>query len=129
MPDLARRGALGQKPPKKPKGRRKPIPKQSAKRKAYLASQARVDGLAHMARVAQEGCIVCGAHPVEVHHEGKPRSDMNVLPLCPPHHRREYGPGAYHYSPKAFYTEHGSSEELLRRVDRVLGISPARVDE
>jgi len=114
------KGALGQKAPKKPKGPRKPIPKQSRKRKAYMASEARVEGLAHMERVAQEGCIVCGARPVEVHHEGKPRSDMNVLPICPPHHRREFGPGSYHYSPRAFYAKHGSSEELLNRVKRML---------
>lgn len=100
--------------------RSKPIPKQSAKRKAYMASDARKQGLEHMARVAMERCLVCGAWPVEVHHEGKPRSDMRVLPLCPRHHRREFGPGAYHYSPKAFYALHGSSEELLQRVDAML---------
>jgi hypothetical protein len=121
MGDLAGRGPIGLKTGKAPKKPRKPIPKRSRKREAYMRSAARVEGLAHMERVAQEGCIVCGARPVEVHHEGKPRSDMNVLPLCPPHHRREFGPGAYHYSPKAFYALHGSSEELLARVDRLLG--------
>ena len=120
MTDLAGRGPLGQKPPKTPRKARKPIPKISAKRKAYMASQARVDGLAHMARVAQMPCLVCGAWPVEVHHEGKPRSDMNVLPLCPAHHRREFGPGAYHYSPKAFYAAYGSSSDLLARVAKML---------
>lgn len=123
MPDLSGRGPLGQKAPKKTKGPRKPTPKQSAKRKAYLASQDRADGLAHMLRVKQHGCMICGA-PAEFHHEGKPRSDMRGLPLCPPHHRREFGPGAYHYSPKAFYALHGSSEELLRRVDRMLADQP-----
>ncbi len=54
---------------------------------------------------------------------------MRVLALCPRHHRREFGPGSFHYSPKAFYALHGSSEELLRMVDRMLGVSPARVDE
>jgi hypothetical protein len=118
--DLAGRPPLGPKPPKKPKGPRKPIPRQSAKRKAYLASDARVEGLAHMERVAALPCLVCGAWPVEVHHEDTPRSDFNVLPLCPPHHRREFGPGAYHYSPKAFYALHGTSEGLLGKVSRIL---------
>lgn len=65
-------------------------------------------------------CLVCGVHGVEVHHEGKPRSDMRVLPLCPGHHRREYGPGAYHYSPRAFYEEHGDSKFLLAKVADML---------
>jgi hypothetical protein len=120
MPDLAGRGALGQKAEKQPAKARSPIPKQSAKRKAYMRSDARKQGLEHMARVAQERCLICGALGVEVHHEGFPRSDMNVLPLCARHHRREYGPGAYHYSPKAFYALHGSSDDLLARVAAML---------
>jgi len=115
-------GNFGQKPPlglkadKPAKGPRKPIPKQSAKRKAYMASQDRVDGLAHMQKVAALPCIVCGARPVEVHHATRPRDDMKVWPLCPQHHRREFGPGAYHYSPKAFCAAHGSVDELLAKV-------------
>ncbi len=70
----------------------------------------------HMAAVAAMPCLVCGCWPVEVHHEGTPRSNMRVLPLCPKHHRREFGPTAYHYSPRAFYAAHGTSEQLLARV-------------
>ena len=99
---------------------RKPVRKVSAKRAEYLASPERQAGLAHMARVALLPCLVCGAHGVEVHHEGKPRNDLNVLPLCPRHHRREFGAGAFHYSPKAFYALHGSSAELLARVAAML---------
>jgi hypothetical protein len=120
MVSLTGQPPLGPKPPKTAKKPRKPIPKISAKRKAYMASQARQDGLAHMGRVAEMGCFVCGSRQVEVHHEGKPRSDFNVIPLCPPHHRREYGVGAYHYSPKAFYAEHGTSEELLAKISAML---------
>jgi hypothetical protein len=94
--------------------------KRSPKREAYLASPERDAGKAHMAQVATLHCLVCGAWPVEVHHEAKPRSDMRCLPLCPPHHRREYGPQAYHYSPKAFYALHGTSEQLLERVQILL---------
>jgi hypothetical protein len=45
---------------------------------------------------------------------------MNVLALCPRHHRRDFGPGAYHYSPIAFYAMHGSSAVLLARVAAML---------
>jgi hypothetical protein len=69
-----------------------------------------------MARVAELPCLVCGAWIVEVHHLPYPRSDMRVIPLCPQHHRREYGAGAYHYSRRAFNALHGSDAELLARV-------------
>ncbi len=120
MAHLGGKGPLGLKADKPAKWPRKAIPKQSAKRKAYMASDARVDGLAHMEKVAGLPCIVCCARPVEVHHATKPRDDMKVLPLCPPHHRREFGPGAYHYSPKAFIAKHGTVDELLARVDTLL---------
>jgi hypothetical protein len=117
MPSLTGRPPLGPKTGKPAKKPRKPIPKQSAKRKAYMASSARQDGLAHMGRVAEMGCFVCGARPVEVHHFPNPRSDFRTGPLCPPHHRREFGPGAYHYSPKAFRETHGSDEEIVAVVN------------
>jgi hypothetical protein len=120
MTDLAMRGPLGQKQPSVKKARRKAVCRLSAKRAAYLASPERAEGLKRMGEVAQMGCIVCGARPVEVHHEGKPRSDFRVLPLCPPHHRREYGPGAFHYSPRAFYALHGDSKLLLAKVEDAL---------
>ena len=82
----------------------------------------------HMAAVAALPCLVCGVHGVEVHHEGKPRNDMRVLPLCPRHHRREFGEGAYHYSPRAFYEAHGDSKFLLAKVaDQLAGeLTPFR---
>jgi len=118
--NLTGRGPLGLKQPKPERAKKKGLPRVSKKRAAYLASPERVAGKEHMGRVAQLRCLVCGAWPVEVHHEGKPRSDMNCLPLCPRHHRREFGPGAYHYSPKAFYAAHGPSKELLEKVRRML---------
>jgi len=111
---------LGQKAPKPPKKPRKALPRQSKKRRAYLASDDRKAGLAHMQAVAGLCCLVCGVWPVEVHHEGKPRSDMRCLPLCAAHHRREFGAGALHYSPRAFYALHGDSETLLKRVEAML---------
>lgn len=120
MGDLAGRGPLGQKQPKPPEKPRKAMPKISAKRQAYLSSPARQAGLAHMAAVAQLPCMVCAAWPVDVHHMPSPRSDMRVIPLCPQHHRREFGPGAWHYSPKAFREAHGGDEDLLAAVAELL---------
>lgn len=111
---------MGQKPGKPPKKPRRAIPKQSARKKAHKAAEKAAGSWEHMAAVKAMPCLVCGAYGVEVHHEGKPRSDFNVLPLCPEHHRREFGPGAYHYAPQAFYALHGSSAELLARVAAML---------
>ncbi|MBD9529016.1 DUF968 domain-containing protein [Paracoccus sp. PAR01] len=102
--DLAGRGPLGQ---RAGKGKTRRDPKTATERK-------------HMAAVAALPCLVCGSRPVEIHHEGKPRSNMNVLPLCPSHHRREYGPGALHHSPRAFYEAHGTTDQLLARVEKML---------
>lgn len=74
----------------------------------------------HMAAVAMLPCLVCGTRPVEVHHLPNPRSNMRVLPLCAFHHRRKYGPQAYHYNKRAFYDTHGTSQELLDRVKAML---------
>lgn len=98
------KGPLGQ---KTGKGKTRAAPKTAAE-------------VRHMDAVARLPCLVCGAWPTEVHHEPSPRSNMRVLPLCPRHHRREFGPGAYHYSRKAFYALHGSSEALLAAVDEKL---------
>lgn len=76
----------------------------------------------HMSAVAKLRCLVCGAWPVEVHHIGKPRSDMRVIPLCPRHHRREFGPDAFHYSERNFYERHGDMKFLLAVVaDKLAG--------
>jgi hypothetical protein len=116
---------MGLKGDKQPAKARKPIPKVSAKKRAHKAQERALGASDHMAAVAALPCLVCGCYGVEVHHEGKPRSDFNVLPLCPKHHRREYGPGAYHYSPRAFYALHGSSAELLARVATLMKKAPS----
>jgi hypothetical protein len=74
----------------------------------------------HMAAVAALPCLVCGRYGVEVHHLTKPRNDMEVIPLCAPHHRREFGPNSYEYSPKAFHAEHGDERLLLAKVADML---------
>lgn len=128
MTDLAGRGPLGPKTEKAGPKPKKPIPKISRKRKAYMNSAARRKAERHMAAVAQMGYLACGRWPVEVHHATIPHDDMQVLPLCPPHHRREFGPGAYHYSPSAFCEAHGSIDYLLTLVKRLVageGLEPS----
>ena len=120
MNNLANLPPLGLKQPSIQKARRKAIRRLSKKRAAYLASPERQLGEAHMGRVAHMRCIVCGVYGVEVHHATKPRDDFMVLPLCPPHHRREFGPGAIHYSPKAFHAAHGDVKFLLAKVADIL---------
>ena len=105
----------------KPLKAKAPMRKRSRKREAYLAGPEREAGKAHMGRVAQLPCIVCGAWPTEVHHDPDPRSDMRVIPLCPRHHRREFGPQALHYNRRAFHEQHGSPENMMRWVDEMLG--------
>ena len=95
--------------------RKTPMRRMSPKRKAYLASPERQAGLDHMGRVAALPCLVCGAWPSEVHHLYGPRDDMRTIPLCPQHHRREFGPGAYHYSRRKFNETHGSDDDLLAK--------------
>lgn len=105
-----------------PLARKTPLKKRSPKRAAYLASPERKAAEARMGKVAQLPCLVCGAWPVEVHHLPHPRDDLRTVALCPPHHRREFGPQAYHYSRKAFNAKHGADEELLARTNKLLSL-------
>ncbi len=72
-------------------------------------------------------CVVCGrAGPNDAHHCQSDRfgarkvSDYEVIPLCPRHHRHEYGPGAYHYSKRAWEEKHGPDHGFLDLVARQL---------
>lgn len=121
MVDLAGRGPLGQNPEKQPAKPRKPIPKQSRKRAAYMRSAARVEGVAHMLAVKALPCICCG-HPApsEAHHvtgDGKPRDDMRVIPLCYACHR---GPEGYHNAKRSWVARYGRDCDMLDRVAEML---------
>jgi len=108
----------------KPLQARKPMNKVSAKRKARKAAEKAQGAWEHMARVKALPCLICGACGVEVHHDPDPRSDWRVLPLCPFHHRREYGPQALHYNRRGFHERHGSVEDMLRQVYERVGFPP-----
>lgn len=93
---------------------------------------------AHMARVAELGCIVCfnlgrGYIAAEIHHLktnplsglhlglGQRASHKHTIPLCPDHHRGGHGIG-YHGGPWEFAKRYGSEVELWEQVCRMLAI-------
>ena len=77
----------------------------------------------YMRSVADLGCICCGAIP-ELHHPrfnvgmGQRSSDMDVIPLCPTHHR--LGKISIHLGKKEFIKRFGTEQELLDKVKRML---------
>ena len=95
MTDLANRGPLGQKTGN---------PRKSSA------------GKAHMAEVAQRGCEICGATPVEVHHcisgrfGQRKASDFDTIALCWNHHR---GPDGIHTSKRAWEAQYGLDTHYL----------------
>jgi hypothetical protein len=121
MPDLSGRGPIGLKQPKPAKRPRKAVKRVSDKRKAYMQSDDRQAGLAHMLAVKGLPCICCGHPPPSIAHhvtgDGKPRNDMRVLPLCEPCH---VGPNGYHRAKKSWVAKYGPDYLLLGRVADLL---------
>jgi hypothetical protein len=85
----------------------------------------------HMAAVAELGCIACIVmdiidSPAECHHTrakagaGQRSSHMDVIPLCPPHHRTGGYGVAFHAGKIAFEQKFGTEEELLERTNKLL---------
>lgn len=76
---------------------------------------------AHLNRVAELGCIICGGM-AEIHHLrtgmgiGQRNDHFNVLPLCFLHHRGGGYGVAYHQGKKAFEANFGTELELLEKV-------------
>lgn len=75
----------------------------------------------HYTKVVEIGCIIC-QQPAEIHHlltgkgMGMKSSNMDVIPLCPNHHRNG-GPGvAIHAGVKTWQDRLGSEREHLARV-------------
>ena len=118
--NLSGKPPLGQKQPRvrKPK---KPVRKVSAKRAAYLASDERQDGLAHMERVKRLPCMCCNAPPPSsAHHvtgDGMPRNDMRVIPLCYDCHQGQNG---YHNAKAAWVERFGPDYMMLDQVADLL---------
>ena len=119
------KGALGLKPHKaeriEPEPPRKTIPKISARKRAYKATERALGAWEHMAAVKALPCICCGAvGPSEAHHvldDKQPRSDFRVIPLCTACHR---GPHGYHTAKKSWRAKYGRDCDLLPEVARLL---------
>lgn len=121
MTDLAGRGPLGQKQPKKPKAGRKGIAPVSAKKRKRKATEKAAGAWERMARVKALPCIACGAAPPSsAHHvtgDGLPRSDWRVIPLCYECHQ---GPAGYHAAKRSWVAKHGPDYEFLDAVAKLL---------
>lgn len=86
---------------------------------------------AHLERVKQLPCIVCGRPgPSDAHHVrtrpdgqgygmGQKASDQETIPLCKAHHQD--GPEAFHSGPRTFRQRFGDERELLTRTLEMLG--------
>ncbi|MDX5416057.1 MAG: hypothetical protein LPK88_07025 [Alphaproteobacteria bacterium] len=83
--------------------------------------QSRKRNPAHLARVAQLPCVICGSRPVEVHHVicgryGQRRAtDEDTIPLCYNHHR---GPEGIHTIRAEWVARYGEDHEWLPHVRR-----------
>jgi hypothetical protein len=84
----------------------------------------------HMSNVADLGCIVCRRmgylnSPAEIHHKragtgaGRRSSHLNVIPLCPEHHRGNTG--LHGLGSKGFVKHYGYDEDdMLKEVALLL---------
>lgn len=90
----------------------------------------------HMAQVASLGCIACYLQgtpgtPPELHHPrsgagmSQRASDLDVIPLCPAHHRGTHHPQipSIHRDRTNFIKQFGTEAELLAEVRKLLGQS------
>ena len=77
---------------------------------------------------ASLGCVACrnmgySAGLAEIHHirdgsgMSQRASHLDVIPLCPRHHRASYETG-FHAAPKSWQLEHGTELELLVQTKR-----------
>lgn len=83
---------------------------------------------AHLAKVAQLPCCVCGYWPVEVHHltgagMALRASHYDTIPLCAQHHRTGGYGVAIHAGQKTWEAKFGLQRDLLERVRQELRIT------
>lgn len=77
----------------------------------------------YMRKVADLNCICCGAE-AELHHPrfnvglSQRANDMDVIPLCPHHHR--FGKDSIHLGKKLFIEKFGTEQELLKKVKEMV---------
>ena len=80
---------------------------------------------AYLSRVAAIGCCVC-RRPAEIHHiltgkgMGQKASNLDVIPLCPDHHRNGGHGVAIHSGVKTWEANYGTEAQHLERTRAVL---------
>ena len=90
----------------------------------------------HMNAVQALGCIACRklghwGTPAEIHHittgkgMGQRATNLEVIPLCPHHHRQGGHGEAIHGGQKTWEARFGTELELLEEVNQQLGMSHA----
>ncbi|HEX8894443.1 MAG TPA: Ref family recombination enhancement nuclease [Terriglobales bacterium] len=108
--------------------------KSRVKKPAATAAEKR-----HMDAVVRLGCIACrnsglGETPCEIHHvrflagAGQRASHMDVLGLCPPHHRTGGHGIAIHDGRETWESIHGTESDLLAQTRRELGIEQQELE-
>jgi hypothetical protein len=76
---------------------------------------------AHLARVAELPCVICGRHPVQVHHcihgrySQRKADDRETIPLCREHHDE------LHAGKASWAEKYGPDHAFLRHVAWLLG--------
>ena len=78
----------------------------------------------HMAKVADLGCIICGA-PAEIHHIKfgmNHRCHYDTIPLCENHHRHGGFGECIENGKRTFEAKYGTERELLERTIKLLAL-------
>lgn len=131
-----KRGSWSRKSSPLPEGTK---PARKAAIKARVKSKTKAER-EHMGIVAGSFCIVCrneglGESPAELHHPrflaggGQRSSHMDVIALCPPHHRLGGWGVAFHAGPAEFERRYGTEAELLAQTRREMGIQTEELEE
>lgn len=73
----------------------------------------------HMQKVAELGCIICGA-PAQIHHAkthmGGGRDHLQVIPLCVNHHNAGIYGTSFHAGKRVWEDKFGMEDDLLAEV-------------
>jgi hypothetical protein len=130
-----KRSAFIRKPPEKFTAS-VPVPRKGIKRKVKSKTKAERE---RMGIVAGSFCIVCrneglGESPAELHHPrflaggGQRSSHMDVIALCPAHHRLGGYGVAIHAGQEEWERRYGTEAKLLKQTRRELGIEQPEME-
>jgi len=84
------------------------------------------DEKAHMGRIAELPCAVCGNSPVQVHHlptQGGKRNHYRTIPLCSYHHTDGPYSEAVHQGRRSFESRYGTEESMWVATNKILDMT------